>query len=437
MAVLRTLPSESVHCIVCSPPYYGLRRYSAGRQEMGSEPTLAEYLERLVAVFRECRRVLRDDGTMWVDIGDSMGGSGKTGGGRNKGNIGAFLGGSVLGEPLSKMGVPERLALALQADGWVWRSTVVWAKSSPMPESTAGWRWEQHQVKVGPATYTRVKGERSLESPSSGAIEGMNAQWEPCPGCAQCVPNDGLVLRKGSFRPTRSHEYLLMMVKGGGYFSNQEEVREPNSEVSLKRVQSGWKSNHPSIGKIDVAQMGTRFAPANGRNPRDVQWFAPEPLRIPKGYVAEIAVEHYAAFPPSLPMWCIKASCPERCCAACSAPWALVVERVAGKIRGGGFQEETRGHEPSERVRGSGSSVVLGLRPTCTCGVAWVPGTVLDPFAGAGTTLLAAERLGRRSIGIELSPQYVALARARIVADAPLLHELASTEEGGPSLWLK
>ena len=74
---------------------------------------------------------------------------------------------------------------------------------------------------------------------------------------------------------------------------------------------------------------------------------------------------------------------------------------------------------------------------SCSCGAAFVPGMVLDPFAGAGTTLLAAERLGRRSIGIELSPQYVALARARIVADAPLLHEPASPEEGGSNLWLK
>jgi len=138
--LLKTLPNRSVHCIVTSPPYFGLRNYNVADQ-MGLEPTLAAYIDGMVAVFRECRRVLRDDGTFWLVIGDSYAGAGKTGGATEKQstNVGSFVGGKVMVPQGLKakdlMMVPARLAIALQADGWWIRSDIIWAKPNPMPES--------------------------------------------------------------------------------------------------------------------------------------------------------------------------------------------------------------------------------------------------------------------------------------------------------------
>ena len=143
-----------------------------------------------------------------------------------------------------RLGIPERVVLALQADGWIWRDTVIWAKKSPMPESVNGWRWEKCRVVVGrePANWSiRPKGWEAGEwthdtipagnyrtrdgvhPPPSGPIAEQNvAVWSPCLGCAKCRDNDGLVLRKGSWRTTSSHEYIFMLTKGMGYYCDAE-----------------------------------------------------------------------------------------------------------------------------------------------------------------------------------------------------------------------
>ena len=116
------LPAQSVHCVVTSPPFWAKRDYGVDGQ-LGREANLEDFLSTLVAVFREVRRVLRDDGTCWVELGDS-----------------ALDGGLA--------NAPHRFAEAMRADGWYWRSTVVWAKPAPMPESVSGWKWVQCRVKV-------------------------------------------------------------------------------------------------------------------------------------------------------------------------------------------------------------------------------------------------------------------------------------------------
>ena len=135
---LKTLDSKSIHCCVTSPPYYSLRDYGNDGQ-IGLEPTLAEYIDKLVEVFREVKRVLRDDGTLWLNIGDSYNGTGGAGGDYNKGGLRE-------GQPKYKgkndmafkrkdlMLVPHRLAIALQEDGWFVRQDIVWSKPNPMPE---------------------------------------------------------------------------------------------------------------------------------------------------------------------------------------------------------------------------------------------------------------------------------------------------------------
>lgn len=120
---LKTLPDKSINTCVTSPPYYGLRDYGIDGQ-LGLEESPEEYINKLVDVFREVKRVLRDDGILWVNIGDSYAGSGK-------GNLNKTVG----AKPKDLIGIPWMLAFALRADGWYLRQDIIWAKNNPMPES--------------------------------------------------------------------------------------------------------------------------------------------------------------------------------------------------------------------------------------------------------------------------------------------------------------
>ena len=231
----RELPLEdgTVHCCVTSPPYFGLRVYQTGDERvLGLEASIEEYITSLVEVFREVKRVLRDDGVCWINMGDSYAGSGKgqdadgshaaKHGEKQHASKGTLTGGLPSSFDMdvgNLMGVPWRLALALQADGWILRDAIIWHKKNPMPESLAGWRWEQCRVKVtGVVDYSGDKyghdGAEQGWSPSHTG--GSAAQWSACPGCAKCSSNGGLVLRKGSWRCTSSYELIFMLVKGMG-----------------------------------------------------------------------------------------------------------------------------------------------------------------------------------------------------------------------------
>lgn len=148
LETLKTLPSESVNCCVTSPPYFGLRSYCADgspekEHEIGTEQTPAEYVARLVDVFAEVRRVLREDGTCWINLGDSYANDGKWGGSSGGKHVSALHGSTGIGrnkqstglKPKDLIGIPWRVAFALQADGWWLRQDIIWAKKAPMPES--------------------------------------------------------------------------------------------------------------------------------------------------------------------------------------------------------------------------------------------------------------------------------------------------------------
>ena len=224
----KELPDQSVHCIITSPPYWGQRNYGVEGQ-LGLEKTPEEHIEKLVAGFRELRRVLRDDGTLWVNYGDKYAANRHTGdyglSARHKEEKRPDDGscvpdGNQLGDLL---GLAWRLALALQADGWILRSDIIWAKGlsfcdsysgSVMPESVNGWRWERCRVKVKQRP-SRIKpsgaGDNMIRVP--GCENGntrldmaLSAQYRDCPGCLKCEKNGGYVLRRGSWRPTKGHE---------------------------------------------------------------------------------------------------------------------------------------------------------------------------------------------------------------------------------------
>jgi DNA modification methylase len=417
--VLATLPAGSVHCVITSPPYYSLRDYQTGTWEdgepecdhvaqvqnlnvgfnerwgnspgekkqehtratqyrdlcgkcgarrvdrqIGLEGSLSDYIETLVGVFRGVWRVLRDDGTCWVNLGDAYNGSGK--GGNNgetsilkkpperQGNVPPTRNAGL--KPKDLCGVPHRVAFALQADGWYLRSTIVWSKPNPMPESVTD-------------------------------------------------------------RPTTSHEYVFLLSKRPTYFYDQEAIREPAQYG--RREWSDVAGNLAGIGLNGTRGHATVSGsdPAAGRNARTVWTITPQPLAIP----------HFASFPEALVRPCLLAGTSAKgCCARCGAGWKRVVER-GEPVRIGGNAGVSVGHAEGPMDRnGNGQwdeghmpmvrpAVTTGWEPTCTCSAGDpVPATVLDPFAGAGTVSLVAAKHGRSSIAIELSPEYLALARERL-----------------------
>jgi DNA modification methylase len=418
--VLPTLPSDSIDCVVTSPPYWGLRDYGTGTWEggdpgcphrvgsqvadtkakgaitagvrpgvdtatcrdcgavrvdaqLGLEPTPAEYIRRMVDVFREVRRVLAPHGTLWLNMGDSyvstagawrpIAASGKnydvlnasSGSGlRARGEdrpFGREQRGAL--KPKDLVGLPWRVAFALQADGWYLRSDVVWTKPNPMPESVRD-------------------------------------------------------------RPTKAHEYVFLLTKRSRYHFDQEAVREPHvpdgRQATTLTVGSASHPNHAS-------RAGRERWPNGGRNIRSVWEIATQPF----------PGAHFATFPEAFVRRCLLAGCPERVCRVCGRPRKRLIERretgwdgsryaerslrASGGVKGGGIARSTLGS--------SGGKGVAARETTgwSDCGHgAYRPGLVLDPFFGAGTTGVVAEHLGRDWLGVELSPSYVALARRRLEA---------------------
>lgn len=256
--VLKTLPDQSVNCCVTSPPYYGLRDYGASGQ-IGLEETPEAYIARLVRVFHEVLRVLHDDGTLWLNIGDSYAGSRKGGATRpenagnykqdtNRGMIGAVAVTKVgYGEckPKDLIGIPWLLALALRADGWYLRQDIIWSKTNPMPESVGD-------------------------------------------------------------RCTKSHEYLFLLSKSARYYFDAEAIKEPAVSASLKSFtdngrdkQRGHRRRHAGFNGRYAEKLAKEGIPTS-RNRRDVWSVATAPFHG----------AHFATFPPDLIRPCIKAGCP-------------------------------------------------------------------------------------------------------------------------------
>jgi DNA modification methylase len=355
LEVMQGLPSNSVHTVVTSPPYFALRSYlpkdhPLKAKEIGSEPTPEAFIQTMVEVFREVRRVLRPDGVCWINLGDSYGGGNHT-------HVGGHLGferkgGTRPTRPKSRtphhnlQNIPHRVAEALRQDGWIWRQTIVWAKKSPMPESVGGWKWARCRVKVRGVDKTYQIG--GVTHWNKGGVNLRGTEDAPCPGCPKCIPNNGYVLRRGAGRCTTAHEYLFLMTKTGKYFWDGDAVKE----------------------KADSGR----------RNPRSVWTMSSEPTKV----------RHFATFPSELVRLCL-ASSPVQVCSHCGAPWAPVVNLDT-------------------------STDCEGYHQTCDCEEHEpVGGVVLDPFAGIGTTGQTARHIGMQFIGIDLSEEYLEHAKVRIL----------------------
>lgn len=367
--MLRAMPDESVHCVVTSPPYWGLRDYGVSGQ-LGMEPTLGEHIGVMVEVFREVRRVLKKDGTCWLNYGDCYAtspngrsaaevkaignddrtfrdkpfstigaiydpeGGAKGGGARgsNKGNAAPPSGRVVAGGYLKAKDLcmmPNRLAIALQDDGWWVRSEIIWHKPNPMPESI-----------------------------------------KDRPGC--------------------SHEKIWLLSRSERYFYDHLAVRQPLAAASYARLDQdidnqegsdrangGRKTN----GKMKAVRFGGNKGGGDhgtaARRMSGRDWEPAEEMASLRNVwtipTAAFSDAHFATFPPALVEPCIKAGCPKG-------------------------------------------------------------GTVLDPFGGAGTVGLVADRLKRNAILLELNPAYAEIAERRIKQDAGMFGDVTSQPQEAPAL---
>lgn len=453
----RDQPVSSGFCSICG----------AWKGGFGLEPTIEMYIEHTIEVLREVRRVLRPDGVVFWNLGDSYSHDDKWGGQSGGINETSAAGGyprekTMRGlKPKDACLIPFRVAIAAQSAGWWVRSIIIWNKSNPMPESVNGWRWEKHRIKVkaqGTGSQKKNLAEQADYGRSRpdniGGVFQDRAEFIDCPGCEKCSPNDGLVLRKGAWRPTDAHEYIIMLTKSGTYYCDLEAVREAYTKPAnrwggTKQYENTAKSEEyfssQQLGSSSTLREGNSIRPdMAGRNLRSVWSFPTRPY----------TGAHFATFPEKLPETCIKAATPEHgVCAKCGSPWARIIEKSAGlpaswhnspmndgknkevhpdvgvTLRREAARTATQYEEGSsanrlallwQQARENGgeyvnSSKTIGWRPTCKCGtLERVPATVLDPFMGSGTTLSVAQKLGRRSVGYDLAADYAPLADDRV-----------------------
>lgn len=302
---LAELPDGSVQTCVTSPPYWGLRDYGHDGQ-LGLESTPDEYVTNMVEVFRQVRRLLADDGTLWLNLGDSYAANRSHQVSQTKWAAHDFGASNATQiprglKPKDLVGIPWRVAFALQADGWWLRQDIIWHKPNPMPESVTD-------------------------------------------------------------RCTKAHEYLFLLSKSARYFYNARAISDPVTPQSRERSAYGYNTTERDTG-TQAAQIGARRRQRMGlretyqlsetRNKRSVWTVGVKPY----------SGAHFAVMPADLVEPCIMA-----------------------------------GSSPDDLV--------------------------LDPFTGSGTVGMVALRHGRRFVGIELNPEYAALAESRIYEDGPLLNQV-------------
>jgi DNA modification methylase len=374
-ALALPLRDASVHCVVTSPPYYGLRDYGTGTwqggeaacthavrlpatrtkqlasttlgggkatvghaqegyaggcprcgatrvdQQLGLEESVEAYLAAMVQVFREVWRVLRPEGTCWVNIGDAM---------RDK----------------QLQGIPWRLAFAMQADGWILRADIIWDKPSCMPESVQD-------------------------------------------------------------RPTRSHEYVFLFSKQAHYHYDAEAIKEA-SVMSIQPSPQPSGTYSAASGRYDHGiHWSGGYVTGATRNARTVWRIASEPF----------SGSHFATFPPALVRRCLLAGAPSQVCRQCGAPYQRPRERTEqiAHHNGSRFDVGKSAHHGHAQNGVRYVSTAGEPQPTCACAAGTKPATVLDPFCGSGTTILVARELGHHAIGVDLSLAYLHdIARERL-----------------------
>lgn len=245
LTVLRTWPDESIDCCVTSPPYWGLRNYGVEGQ-VGLEPTPEEYVEKLVTIFREVKRVLKKEGTLWLNLGDTYCGTGNKGECKDPKNPNGRNGQAVAVnrkvkglKPKDLVGIPWRVAFALQAQGWYLRSDIIWYKPNAMPESVKD-------------------------------------------------------------RPTKAHEYIFLLAKSERYYYDADAIKEKARKPHWTFTKAARLQRNQASGGAVTGGCGDKVSQGPYRNKRTVWEVATKPFKE----------AHFATFPPDLIKPCILAGCP-------------------------------------------------------------------------------------------------------------------------------
>lgn len=442
-ARLRELPDASVHCVVTSPPYWSLRDYGVEGQ-IGREPTVDAWVETLVDVFDEVRRVLRPDGVMWLNVGDSYA-SDPPGNDRPDHTGSEFLAtrgqqrgstasrgqqSSITGnlKPKDLVMQPARLALALHAAGWWIRADNVWEKPNPMPESMRDRPTKSHEyVFLLSRSETYYYDPYAVQQPWADDRAGASGTRVRIDGAeaggkrertAESHQRGTSTLANGPMMPGRNLRSVWRIPTEGFGYEMCRACRQIYTTASWRRL--------PLIEQA-AADVPKNWATAtNGAHGAVAPGSSATKRRCRCG--SDEWVSHFATFPSALVDPCIRAGTSENgCCAECGAPSTRIVEREAtGRVRersngglGASHRREPLGlDEVDGQFREGVVSRTTGWRPTCRCENAdRVPCTVLDPFGGSMKTAIVAAKLQRSSIAIELNPDYVELGE-RALADA-------------------
>lgn len=399
---LKSLPDQSVHCVVTSPPYLALRRYAGITPRtwsdgstcvLGEEPTLYVYVEHMVEVFDQLKRVMHPTGTFWLNIGDSYQHGGpqpSTGIHRANGvplpedykRTKVFASKKQLGM------VPARVAIALQEAGWILRNDIIWAK-----------------------------------------------------GLSFCPTYSGSVMPESiTDRAIWSHEHLYHFALNDKYFYDINGCKEPYASSTLAQATTAYKGqagqdyaaagaqNPSDVKRRVLASVAQGVQQGGGRNLRNVWVIAKEPLKE----------AHFAAFPTKLVDPVIKlATSSHGVCPKCGNQWQRVMHKEAipdhiiaafNAARGRtvldtGRRDGYTARKPNFRRRILGE----GWMPTCEhVDLQPVPATVLDPFNGSGRAGIVAQRLGRNYVGIDASAEYCAIARRVLGVDTLPIEEVVN-----------
>jgi DNA modification methylase len=365
------LADQSVDLIVTSPPYWALRSYTDGGEhydgQIGAEPTPAAYVDSLIDVTRECMRVLKPTGSIWVNLGDKYAGSDGTSGGtaimgnRKRAGI-VHRSRPATGAPRkSLIGLPWRYAIRCIDDlGLILRAEVIWSKPNGLPESVTD-------------------------------------------------------------RVRRSHETWFHMVKQPRYFSAVDAIREQAQDrgTALSWQERKDRGDPTRYGEQRVSTDGAGLGVNPlGKLPSSVWTIATEPLTVPD----HLGVDHFAAFPSEWPRRIILGWSPSGICTACgegrrpvSAADYEPLQRTNGADKWTATDQDGRGQAVSPFGRARKHVAITG--EVCACPDASAPtrpSVILDPFGGTGTTALVAEALGRRGVSVDMSADYLRIAAWRV-----------------------
>ena len=438
---LKQLPDQCVNTCITSPPYWGLRDYGTATwiggdpncnhmrdskvnpsgntdtghkamfekdnavgdaiyksechkcgakrkdQQLGLEDTPDQFVENLVNVFREVRRVLKDDGTVWLNLGDSYHRSGSDQptqkGMLNTSGINEKYGWDhkhknklINLKPKDLVGIPWKVAFGLQADGWYLRQDIIWHKPNPMPESVKD-------------------------------------------------------------RCTKSHEYIFLLSKNAHYYFDHESIKVESSqstEIRNKNKFNGaFKGQFKGTPNEKRWQEGRpidepKFSIDGKSNKRSVWTVTTKPY----------SEAHFATYPHDLIIPCIKAGCPEKVCASCGESYVRGIEST--RLKRNELSKNDPRYRPNtyegtyKNINGKADAGYtqtkdLGLQKQCQCETNETKsGTVLDPFGGSGTTAQVAAQLNRNAIICELNPEYIKIANQRLLDSLGMFLDLKITK---------